>query len=114
MAKRVLDGELVFRKYWEMGRGASWLKVKRWFETQGYVSSTGQPYLRMTLWKSAWRWAVQNSEKAYGIVQETLVQYNDSMSKVEWEQELIEKGATAFQNLKYYRALKKHIREHGN
>lgn len=85
--KKYLDGEKLFRKYYEMGEAKSIQRLANWAISVGmatHIKSTkanqrGLP--AMGVWKSMWRWATlkENRDMAWEIVH----QY-DTVSKEKW------------------------------
>lgn len=83
-----MNGELLFRKYFEMGAGASAVRLAKWAVSVGMAKPVkkmkgnpdGVPV--MGVWKAMWRWASlkENKETAYKIFSDYLDQYG-------WEQD---------------------------
>ena len=71
LREKYLDGEKLFRKYYEMGEGRSVKLLTEWAISVGMASSTGNLPTAMGVWKSMWRWASlkENCELAWDIVQ---------------------------------------------
>jgi hypothetical protein len=72
LREKYLDGEKLFRKYWEMGEGKSIALLTEWAITEGMTSSRGETPTHMGVWKALWRWASmkENRELAWKIYME--------------------------------------------
>jgi hypothetical protein len=72
LREKYLDGEKLFRKYFEMGESRSISLLAEWAIMQGMKSSTGQEPTPMGIWKAMWRWASlkENRHKAWQIMNE--------------------------------------------
>ena len=64
-----LNGDVLFRKYYEMGDAKSITRLRKFAISQGMVSSTGKEPTDMGVWKAMWRWASlkENAYKAWEI-----------------------------------------------
>lgn len=111
--KKYLDGEQLFRRYWSMGVNRSINKLQKELAQEGVTSSqNGKTPIKMTIWKAMWRWAVDNPDEAYQIVLAGLRDSGDYVTPEQWEREVLEKRATAYQSKKSYRKLKEYYDAH--
>ena len=64
-----LNGEVLFRKYYEMGDAKSITRLRKFAISQGMMSSTGKEPTDMGVWKAMWRWASlkENRDAAWMI-----------------------------------------------
>src|SRR5512147_842675 len=101
-----LDGEKLFRKYYEMGDAKSTSRLAAWAIAEGMAkpvkvtkkNPNGLPV--MGVWKAMWRWASlkENRVKAYQIYYDSLFKQGGQMSFDEWAKDMIEtKIPTAWQ-----------------
>jgi hypothetical protein len=60
-----MDGELLYRKYWEMGDVRSFARLQL-----SVKESTGILPTQMGVWKCIYRWASMNKNTAYQIYKE--------------------------------------------
>lgn len=99
-----LDGEKLFRKYYEMGEAKSTQKLARWAISVGMASHTtpskhnkeGLP--TMGVWKAMWRWATlkENKGTAFHIA---ITNSSKKPTMEEWIRDMIEtKIPTAWQH----------------
>ena len=90
-----MDGEVLYRKYFELGDAASFVRLQRFAEFKGMVDSKGNIPTLMGIWKSMWRWAslLENKETAWSIYH----QYDPSMSREDWDRMMAEKIKKAWQ-----------------
>lgn len=107
LREKYLDGENLFRKYYEMGDAKSIGRLTKYAISQGMTSSSGQEPTQMGVWKSMWRWASlkENRETAWKIYK----QFNPSHTPEYWVEYMIGNIKTAWQfptNSKYIRFLK--------
>lgn len=58
-----LDGEKLYRRWFEMGAGASAIRLQRWAVTEGMLSPEGNVPSVMGVWKAMWRWASLKENK---------------------------------------------------
>ena len=96
LREKYLDGEKLFRKYWEMGEGRTIALLREWASLQGMKSSRGNEPTDMGVWKSMWRWASlkENRDTAWKIIQEhTNMTFQEYLSDM-----LITKIPTAWQH----------------
>ena len=91
LREKYLDGEKLFRKYYEMGESRSFALLAEWATLEGMKSSKGQIPTPMGVWKAMWRWASlkANVETAWTIVWENSVQNN--ITREEWNKQMIRK-----------------------
>lgn len=106
LKEKYLDGELLFRKYYEMGEARSIERLRRFATSQGMTSSTGKEPTPMGVWKAMWRWASlkENCQAAYEIYHKWTFKEFD-----EWEKDMLKTIKTAWQFTtvaKYQRFLK--------
>ena len=95
LQKRYLDGEILYRKYFELGDAGTFVRLRRFAESERMVSPSGNPPTLMGIWKSMWRWAslIQNKETAWEIYKV----YNPDISRETWNQMMLEKISKAWQ-----------------
>jgi hypothetical protein len=91
LREKYLDGERLFRKYFEMGENKSIAMLVEWAILEGMKSSTGQEPTPMGVWKSIWRWASlkENKALAYKIAKES------GVNTKYWEHDMINKKIPA-------------------
>jgi hypothetical protein len=87
LREKYLDGEKLFRKYFEMGESRSINLLTEWAITEGMTSSTGQEPTDMGIWKAMWRWASlkENKDVAWKIA----FQHGGCTNPDEWEKEMV-------------------------
>jgi hypothetical protein len=110
LKEKYLDGERLFRKYWEMGESRSVRLLTEWAIIEGMKSSSGVEPTHMGCWKSMWRWASLkgNRERAWEIYKENVINANFG----EWKLMMIRvRIPTAWQYPKI--KLNKFLRENG-
>jgi len=93
LREKYLDGEKLFRKYFEMGEARTVQKLSRWAINEGMArrvkrtkdNPDGLP--TMGIWKAMWRWAslMENSTIAWNIFN----QYIDTVSWEEYKQDMV-------------------------
>jgi hypothetical protein len=91
-----LDGELLFKAYHAMGQQHSFERLQRWCLEQKppIVNPATQTVPnRMGLWKSIWRWAGRNPDKAFEYYQ---VAYPDK-SRLDFDTVLFSNRVSAYQ-----------------
>lgn len=96
LREKYLNGEALFRKYWEMGDTRSVALLAEWAILQGMKSSKGTEPTIMGVWKAMWRWASlkENRETAWEIVSQ-----HSQMTRSQWINDmLITKIPTAWQH----------------
>lgn len=106
LKEKYLDGEVLFRKYYEMGDARTIQRLRKFAVSQGMSSSTGKEPTPMGVWKAMWRWASlkENCQSAFEI-------YRTWTSKEfdEWNEYMLKTIKTAWQFTtvaKYQRFLK--------
>lgn len=85
--KSYLNGEKLFRKYFEMGEAKSVSRLAAWAIADGMAKPIKQTKQNpnglpnMGVWKSMWRWASlkENRDTAWKI-------YKESQGKMSWEE----------------------------
>lgn len=99
-AEKFLDGEKLFTVYWaEMGSARSYSKLVRWCESNKVINpKTQRPPNRMGIWKSMYRWAVNNPDKAYEIAQKGFLDDGKFLTRERWDAEMKEKVSTSYQS----------------
>ena len=102
-----LDGEILFKKYFEMGAAKTVERLRRFAVSQGMKSKDGNDPTPMGVWKSMWRWASlkENHIKAWGIYSKN----NPDKTWNDWESDLVSNMRTAWQHsnlAKYLRFLR--------
>ena len=102
-----LDGEILFKKYFEMGAAKTVERLRRFAVSQGMKSKDGNDPTPMGVWKSMWRWASlkENHTKAWGIYSKN----NPDKTWNDWESDLVSNMRTAWQHsnlAKYLRFLR--------
>lgn len=102
---KYLDGEKLFTVYWaEMGSARSYAKLQKWCEANKIVNPKTQKVPgRMGLWKSMYRWAVNNPDKAYEIAQQGFRDSGDYLTRERWDAEMKEKVDTSYQSPNFTR-----------
>lgn len=70
LREKYLDGETLFRKYYEMGDNRSIKLLTEWAKVEGIKSSKGNEPTGMGIWKAMWRWASmrENKDLAWSIM----------------------------------------------
>lgn len=110
-AMKYLDGEELFRTYWGMGEAKSITRLKKWYESNDKPRNprTGKYPDRMGLWKSMWRWAVDNMDDAYEIVNKAFMANGETMTRERWQKEMLSKATSSYQNSNYLDRWKKKV-----
>ena len=100
---RFLDGEVLFKSYWEeMGTARSIAKLADKCRLEGVRNpKTGKAPTRMALWFSMWNWALQNPDEAYDVFNRGLKLEGDYCSPEEWKEYLLDKAKTALSERRY-------------
>lgn len=112
LKEKYLDGELLFRKYYEMGDARSINRLSRWAIAEGMAKPTKvsrkNPYglPTMGVWKAMWRWASlkDNCQVAFEIYRKWTGNDID-----DWNEHMLKTIKTAWQFTtvaKYQRFLK--------
>jgi hypothetical protein len=106
LKEKYLDGEILFRKYFEMGGARTISKLRKFAVSQGMTSSTGKEPTPMGVWKAMWRWASlkENCDVAYEIYHKWT-----NSNAAEWNEYMLKTIQTAWQFntvFKYQRFLK--------
>jgi hypothetical protein len=93
-AWQYIDGEKVFRYYWEvMGTARSYIKLSKWAKTEGMSNpTTGKSPTSMAVWFAVWRWAIKNQEIAYTIYNKALSDNGGFINKEQWKEFIDEKA----------------------
>lgn len=107
LQEKYMDGEVLFRKYFELGDAASFVRLRAFAISKGMVSSSGDEPTTMGLWKAMWRWASlkENKEHAWQIYQAT----HPNVSREEWDMLMLDRIKKAWQyrtNSRYEKFLK--------
>jgi|SRR5690349_1188727 len=108
LREKYLDGERLFRKYFEMGESRSIYLLTEWAKTEGMKSSKGNEPTPMGVWKAIWRWASlqENFQTAWKIYQDN----NDNASWSNYRKDMIKtRIPSAWQHAtqaKYHKFLK--------
>mgnify|MGYP001557842997 CR=1 FL=1 len=81
LKEKYLDGEKLFRKYYEMGEGRTIVLLTEWAIFEGMESSKGNKPTEMGVWKAMWRWASmkENQSLAWKITSE-----HSDVSHAQW------------------------------
>jgi hypothetical protein len=111
LREKYLDGEKLFRKYFEMGEGRTILLLTEWAILDGMKSSQGNEPTPMGVWKAMWRWASmkENRDLAWEIYKEHTG--NDNFNV--WKTDMIKiKIPTAWQHKSQVKR-EKFLRENG-
>ena len=87
LREKYLDGERLFRKYYEMGEDRTIQLLTEWAILDGMTSSKGTLPTPMGVWKSMWRWASlkENRDLAWKIYME----HCGKINYAEWKLEMI-------------------------
>ena len=103
--KRYLDGKKLFEVYWvemggprEFGGSASYKKLEGWCKANNMIHPVLGTVGRMGIWKSMWRWAVENQDESYAVAQKGVSQNGAYITKERWEAEMFPKMKTSYQN----------------
>jgi hypothetical protein len=113
LTEKYLDGEVLFRKYFEMGDAKSYGRLARWALSEGMArkinpsksNPDGLPH--MGVWKSMWRWASTHGDQAWKIY----LEHVPDASYEQWILDMRDKILTAWQyttNSRYERFLKEY------
>jgi hypothetical protein len=111
LREKYLDGEKLFRKYYEMGESRTINLLTEWAILDGMTSSTGKSPTPMGVWKSIWRWASlkENRDLAWKIYREHCGKFNYG----EWKLDMIHiKIPSAWQHTSEVKR-QKFLRENG-
>lgn len=88
--KRFLNGELLFRHYFEqMGSAGSMMKLVNMCAAQGMKNpQTGKPPTRMGVWKAMWTWALlpENLKTSKDIFMRSMSTSGEFYSDAEWKE----------------------------
>ncbi len=95
LQEKYMDGEVLFRKYFEMGDAKSFLRLRNFCVSKGMVSPTGSAPTAMGMWKSMWRWASlkENKDTAWEVYRE----FNQEVSYEDWVTSMKDKIKKAWQ-----------------
>ena len=96
LREKYLDGEALFRKYWEMGEGRTIAMLTEWAILSGMKSAKGNEPTQMGIWKAMWRWASlkENRDCAWELVSQ-----HTKMTQSQWIADMkIVKIPTAWQH----------------
>lgn len=87
LREKYLDGERLFRKYFEMGETRTIVLLTEWAILEGMKSSKGTEPTPMGVWKAMWRWASlkDNRVKAFKIA----FQYGACTNSDEWDDDMV-------------------------
>lgn len=96
LQEKYLDGEKLFRQYFEMGESRSVYLLTEWAIMHGMKSSKGKNPTPMGVWKSIWRWASMGENKhiAFDIAK----QYLPLITWEQWVKDMIFKIESAWQH----------------
>lgn len=105
-SRKYLDGEKLYTAYWkDMGGGtvnggaASYRKMINYAVAHGMINpKNGKPPTFMGIWKAMWRWAIDNKDTAFKIAEDAYFTKGQVLERSWWEQEMIEKEKTSWQN----------------
>lgn len=92
LKEKYLDGEILFKKYIEMGEDRTIQLLTEWAILQGMKSSKGKHPTEMGIWKAIWRWASTHKSQAWELVKdETFGSKKNRFkyNKEKWEQEMV-------------------------
>jgi hypothetical protein len=86
LQEKYLDGELLFRTYWEWGSDRNVRALRDWATLNGMKSSKGNTPTTMGIWKAMWRWASlkENKELAWEIINK-----NSDVTFEQWVKDMI-------------------------
>lgn len=106
---KYLDGEKLFTVYWaEMGTARSYGKLVNWCKSNGVINPKTQKVPgRMGIWKSMYRWAVNNQDKAFEIAQKGFMDGGEYLTRERWDKEMKEKVDTSYQSKNFTKRWKK-------
>ena len=119
-----LNGEKLFRKYFEMGSATSAMVLARFAVTEGMYLPGGPKPTPMGVWKAMWRWASlkENKEVAFDIFSSYVRDYGwrladtdlpwDGPIEVLWNEFMIQKIKSAWQHATSQR-LERFLRKNG-
>lgn len=81
--KKTLDGEAIFRMYWqEMGSARS---IKKVISRLPLNPNFGRPYTSMAIWFCLWRYAFENLQTTYEIYNEVSRDTGEYHTFEEWK-----------------------------
>lgn len=88
LREKYLDGERLFRKYFEMGESGSFVLLAEWAILEGMKSSRGDEPTPMGCWKAMWRWASlkENQNTAFKIISDAT-----NISFPDWQKQMVKK-----------------------
>lgn len=93
---KFLDGEVLFRKYFEeMGTARSFAKLVNFCVTQSQRNpKTGKPPTRMGVWKAMWSWALrpENINTAREIFNKAMRDEGEHYTDDEWKEFIFTKA----------------------
>ena len=108
---KYMDGEKLFTAYWKefggsvtMGGGGTYQRLANWAAANGMRNPvTGKTPTRMAAWKSCYRFAVNNVDKAYEIAKTAFVDRGMVLTKERWMAEMRMKAQTSYQKPNFTR-----------
>ena len=82
---KFMDGEALFKRYIEMGKGGSIAKLARFAQQQGWNNpKTGKMPTRVGVWCSMWRWALRNPQEARKIYDQYVLEFGQNLTDEMW------------------------------
>lgn len=84
-----LDGEMLFKKYCELGKSGSCGKLVEFLKSDGQRNpETGRPFTKMGCWKIMWRWVLDNPVKARPMWASYVLDLGQFLSDDDWKETL--------------------------
>jgi hypothetical protein len=114
-AKNYLNGEALFKAYWEMNTAKSFKRLAVWAAEHGMTSPvTGKVPNKMSMYKSMYRWATrkENFDKSFEIVAPIFRDNAQFITKSEWKEFLKERAKSAWQH-NSQKNYERFLRQHG-
>lgn len=112
LREKYLDGEKLFKKYFEMGESRSITLLTEWAKLEGMKSSKGNEPTPMGVWKSIWRWASlkENGDTAWSIF---CAENGNKISVNEWKNDMIHRKIPSAWQHQTQAKYQKFLRENG-
>lgn len=76
-----LDGKTSFEQWLRLGSVAA---VRRWMFAENILNSSGKPFTRMSITRSAWIYAARNPEESFNFLKSSGVDYSRTLTLEKW------------------------------
>ena len=90
----VMDGEMIFKKYYTSGKTYSWRLCAAWYNDKVNRRPDGSRWTKAGVHAAAWRWAIENADEAKEIYSEFFRMWRDGLplTEKEWFATILYKG----------------------